>query len=205
MSAEAKHYYTPQEYLAFERTSPEKHEYFNGEVFRMAGASFSHATISTNIMLALGRKLRKRGCNIFANDLRTKTLSNLYTYPDIVIVCGKPEFLDDTFDALINPAIIIEILSDFTKNYDRTKKFDHYRTITSLKEYVLMEQDFARVEIYSRIEDDNVPTERTLWAFQAASSMGETLHLTEVDCTIDLAKCMKMSCLESSRHKGSNP
>lgn len=81
MSAEAKHYYTPQEYLAFERTSPEKHEYFNGEVFRMAGASFSHATISTNIMLALGRKLRKRGCNIFANDLRTKTLSNLTLIP----------------------------------------------------------------------------------------------------------------------------
>lgn len=186
MSALPKYRYTPEEYLAMERSSAEKHEYFNGEVFRMAGASFQHTTINSNIVAALRSQLRKRGCTVHANDLRTKTLSNLYTYPDIVVVCGKPEFLDDTFDTLINPAIIIEILSDSTKNYDRTKKFDHYRTITSLKEYVLVEQDFARVEIYSRIEDGNVPPERTLWAFQAASSLGETLHLTAVDCTIDL-------------------
>lgn len=188
MSAQPKHFYTPQEYLAFERSSAEKHEYFNGEVFRMAGASFQHTTINSNIVAALRSQLRKRGCTIHANDLRTKTLSNLYTYPDIVVVCGKPEFLDDTFDTLTNPAIIIEILSGSTKNYDRTKKFDHYRTITSLKEYVLVEQDFARVEIYSRIEDGNVPPERTLWAFQAASSLGETLRLTAVDCTIDLTE-----------------
>lgn len=188
MSAQPKHFYTPQEYLAFERSSAEKHEYFNGEVFRMAGASFQHTTINSNIVAALRSQLRKRGCSIHANDLRTKTLSNLYTYPDIVVVCGKPEFLDDTFDTLTNPAIIIEILSGSTKNYDRTKKFDHYRTITSLKEYVLVEQDFARVEIYSRIEDGNVPPERTLWSFQAASSLGETLRLTAVDCTIDLTE-----------------
>ncbi len=154
----------------------------------MAGASFQHTTINSNIVAALRSQLRKRGCSIHANDLRTKTLSNLYTYPDIVVVCGKPEFLDDTFDTLTNPAIIIEILSGSTKNYDRTKKFDHYRTITSLKEYVLVEQDFARVEIYSRIEDGNVPPERTLWSFQAASSLGETLRLTAVDCTIDLTE-----------------
>ncbi|MCU0424675.1 MAG: Uma2 family endonuclease [Candidatus Kapabacteria bacterium] len=187
MSAQPKYLRTPDEYLAFERSSPEKHEYYQGEIFRMGGASNPHNIISVNIIGALRTQTRGKSCRVYASDMRTFIPTGLYTYPDVLIVCGKPEFLDNVFDTLLNPVVIIEILSGSTKNYDRTKKFDHYRSIPSLKAYVLVEQDFARVEIYSRIDDDNVPPERTLWAFQAASSLEETLHLAVVDCTINLA------------------
>jgi Uma2 family endonuclease len=186
MSAQPKYLPTPEEYLAFERSADEKHEYFNGELFTMAGASFRHTTINANIIVGLKKQLRQCGCTIHANDLRVKTESTLYSYPDIVIVCGKPEFLDNVFDTLLNPVVIMEILSDSTKEYDRTRKFDHYRTIPSLREYVLVEQDMVRVERYSRIENPHVPPERTLWAFQAMTTIEESLTLQSADCTVPL-------------------
>ncbi len=188
MSAQPNYLYTPQEYLAFERSAPEKHEYFQGELFTMAGASFRHTVINSNIISGLRKQLRERGCTIHANDLRVKTESSLYSYPDIVIVCGKPEFLDNTFDTLLNPVVIMEILSDSTKEYDRTRKFDHYRTIPSLREYVLLEQDMVRVERYSRIENPHVPPDRTLWAFQAMTTIEESLTLQSMDCTVPLTE-----------------
>ena len=192
MSAQPKHLLKPHEYLHFERTAPEKHEYFEGELFTMAGASFRHTVISTNIVAALRSPLRKRGCTVHANDLRTKTQSGLYTYPDIVVVCGKPEFLDNEFDTLLNPVCIIEILSDSTKHYDRTTKFDQYRTIPSLQEYVLVEQDTMRVERYTRINNnaanETTSPEQTLWSFQAITDVQGALWLTALDGSISIAE-----------------
>jgi Uma2 family endonuclease len=188
MSAQLNYLYTPQEYLLLERSAFEKHEYFQGELFTMAGASNNHNIISINIIGSLRRKLQQQGCRLYANDMRTRVSTSHYTYPDIVVVCGKPEFLDNAFDTLLNPVVIMEILSDSTKEYDRTRKFDHYRTIPSLREYVLLEQDMVRVERYSRIENPHVPPERTLWAFQAITTIEESLTLQSVDCTVPLTE-----------------
>lgn len=188
MSAQPQYRYTPEEYLALERSATEKHEFLNGELLTMAGASFEHTIISSNIVAALKAMLRRRGCSIHSSDLRTQTSSGLYTYPDIVIVCGKPEFHDDVFDTVINPVIIVEILSDSTAVYDRTKKFDHYRTIPSLREYVLVEQNTPRIELYRRIQDEYIPLERILWAFRAMTHLGETLMLESVDCSVSLGE-----------------
>jgi Uma2 family endonuclease len=187
MSALPKHHLTPQEYLAFERSSPEKHEYFDGEIFTMAGASRKHNIIAVNISTALRTQTRKRGCEVYAGDMRTRIFKGLYTYPDVIVMCGKPQFDDDEFDTLLNPRVIIEVLSPSTEQYDRTTKFDHYRSIESLQEYVLVSQDKARIEHFSSIQNDNVPIDRVLWAFEAATSLDASLYLSSADCTLTLA------------------
>lgn len=199
MSVQPKKHYTPEEYLALERVSFEKHEYLNGEIFplgaglemmrtfpTMAGASFRHTTLVGSAFAALRPALRKHGCGIHANDLRIKTSSGLYAYPDIVIVCQKPEFLDNEFDTLVNPVAIIEVLSDSTQTYDRTKKFDHYRTIPTLRDYVLIEQTVLRVEHYSRIDNPQSPPDLTLWGFRAATKREEHIVFSGVDMHLNL-------------------
>ena len=142
---------TPQEYLARERKAEYKSEYFAGEMFAMAGATWEHTLIKDNLARATGNQLEGGPCHVITSDLRVKVDSTgLYTYPDIIIVCDKPEFEDNVFDTLRNPRVLVEVLSESTEDYDRGTKFKHYRQIPSLKEYVLISQTEPLVERHVR-------------------------------------------------------
>lgn len=171
---------TAQEYLAFERGSAEKHEYMDGELFAMTGASRNHNLIAVSAYAMLYAQLRQRPCEIYPSDMRVKTRSAvLCTYPDITIVCGTPEFEDHTLDTLLNPMVIIEVLSPSTEMYDRGKKFQHYRTIPSLQEYVLIAQDSARFEHYRRQGEQ--------WLLTDIAGREAIVGLPAVECSLSLS------------------
>jgi Uma2 family endonuclease len=147
---------SPQEYLAIERQLETRNEYFRGEMFAMSGASYKHALIVGNLAREAGNQLKSGPCRVLTSDMRVKvTTTGLYTYPDMVIVCDQPRFEDSVFDTLLNPKVIIEVLSDSTEKYVRTTKFGHYRSIPSFGEYVLVAQDLPRVERFIRQEDES--------------------------------------------------
>jgi len=172
---------TPEQYLASERTGDQKHEYYRGEVFAMVGASFEHVGIVSNLVISLGNQLQGRPCRVFSSDLRVKvSQTGLYTYPDVGVVCDEPQFDDAYGDTLLNPRVIIEVLSASTEGYDRGKKFAHYRTIESLTEYLLIGQDQPRVEQYIRQPNHD-------WLLHEATEPAETIHLPSVECDLKLS------------------
>ena len=143
----AKKFYTQEEYLAFERQSLEKHEYYQGEIFDMAGAGFNHNKLLMNFTVETGSFLKGKPCDVFGSDFRVHIPSNtLYTYPDALIVCGKAELLDEEFDTVLNPVVLVEILSPSTESYNRGKKFMLYRSIETLQEYILINSTSIKVE-----------------------------------------------------------
>ncbi|HET6762654.1 MAG TPA: Uma2 family endonuclease [Longimicrobiaceae bacterium] len=171
---------TPQEYLAFERASESKHEYVDGEVRAMGGASLDHATIVSNVSGELRAQLRGRGCRVVTNDVRVKVESaSGYLYPDVTVVCGKPELEDDRFDTLMNPGLIVEVLSPSTGDYDRGKKWEKYRQIPSLREYVIISQDRAHVERYTRQGE-------RFWVLFETADLDETVELTSIGAALRL-------------------
>jgi Uma2 family endonuclease len=181
MSTQPKPWYTPEEYLALERDSETKHEYFDGEIFAMVGATEPHVWIVSNLVFRLMGQLRDRPCKVYASDMRVKvSATGLYTYPDLAIVCGEREFEDDRRDTLLNPQVIIEVLSPSTEAYDRGKKFGHYRRIESLAEYLLVAQDTPRVERYLRQPDGD-------WLLHEAARMEDTVSLPTIQCELRLA------------------
>jgi Uma2 family endonuclease len=174
--------YTEAEYLAIERDVETKHEYYRGEMFAMSGASRHHNRITVNVSALLHDQLKNRGCEHFTNDMRVKVESTtLYTYPDVAITCHEPRFLDKEVDTLLNPQVIIEVLSDTTEKYDRGKKFEHYRTIPSLREYVLISQDRAHVDRFALNEQGQ-------WVLNDASGLDAAVELAAVDCCLPLAE-----------------
>jgi Uma2 family endonuclease len=180
MSAIPKTKLTPAEYLEFERKSETKHEYFNGEIFAMSGAKWNHNVIAWNIGGELRQKLKDKNCSVCPGDMRVFVPeTGLYTYPDLVVVCGEPHFQDDVFDTLLNPVLLIEVLSDSTESYDRGKKFQHYRSIDSLQEYVLVAQDEARIEKYVRHGDG-------FWLLSEAVGFDATIEFSSIECKIAL-------------------
>ena len=155
MPLQEKNIISPEEYLTLERESSEKSEYFDGEMFAMAGASREHNQISSNIVRLLGNDLLEKPCSVFSSDMKVKVSAiKKYTYPDIVVVCGDEQYEDENRDVLLNPLVIIEILSDSTEAYDRGDKFLHYQLIDSFSEYILISQYFCKVEKFSRQRDD---------------------------------------------------
>ena len=146
--AESKKYYTVEEYLAFEREAFEKHEYIDGELILMAGASREHNLISVNTTRELGNQLKGKSCEVYANDMRVRMKGKRYGYPDVVVICGEPEFADDEFDVLLNPTIVVEVLSSSTRFRDKTEKLETYQKMESIKECLLIEQKLMRVEHY---------------------------------------------------------
>lgn len=165
--------WTPQEYLLWEETQPTRHEYLNGQIFAMAGASPEHNDIVANLLGALGNQLRDKPCRARGLDQRVKIPeTGLYTYPDALVVCGRPEYEDEKRLTLLNPTVIVEVLSDSTESYDRGKKFRHYRSIPSFQDYLLVAQDTVWVEHYVR-----------------SSEGGWILHDTLPGGTITLASC----------------
>ena len=144
-------YVSEAEYLQAERQAQTKSEYLAGQVFAMAGASRLHNTITLNIAGALRQSLRERGCSLFAIDMRVKVHdASAYFYPDVVIVCGQPQFEDEQEDNLLNPVVIKEVLSPSTEDFDRTEKFFAYQKLDSLREYLLVSQDKVHVEHFIR-------------------------------------------------------
>lgn len=153
MSAEPaeKRVWTPEEYLAWERAQPEKHAFYQGEIFAMSGATREHNLLVSNLVTGLNVALRDRPCETYPSDMRVKVpATGLYTYPDVSVVCGEPRFEDDTFDTLLNPLVLVEVLSESTERYDRGEKFEQYRTIASLHDYVLLRQDRILVEHFAK-------------------------------------------------------
>ena len=178
--AESKKYYTVEEYLAFERGAFEKHEYIDGELVLMAGASREHNLIGTNITFALMAQLKGKKCEVYANDMRVRMKANRYGYPDVVVVCGEPEFADNEFDVLLNPTIVVEILSSSTRFRDKTEKLETYRKIESLKECLLIEQDKMFIEHFIK----QTPNQWLLRIYEIADDL---VKLESVGCVILLS------------------
>ena len=156
MGLPEKQYITPEQYLESERLALEKHEFYLGEIFAMSGASFRHNQIFKNTYGNLFNKLKGKPCQPYGSDLRIHIHNNsLYTYPDISIICGKPEMTDTVKDTITNPSVIIEILSKSTYDYDKGQKFTLYRDIDSLREYILIDSMSIRVEHYFKNEDSS--------------------------------------------------
>ena len=171
---------TPEEYLVAERCSDIKNEYFDGEVFAMAGASRKHNIILTNIVRILGNTLIDRPCNVYSSDMKVKIEKlKKYSYPDIVISCEEEQFEDANEDILLTPWVILEILSDSTEAYDRGVKFAHYQWIPSFKEYILISQHFCRVERFFR-QNDNT------WIYSEFHDLNNTISIQTIHCELSL-------------------
>ncbi len=152
-STAEKKYISADEYLRWEREAKEKSEFHNGEVFALAGASFVHNQIVGNVLAELKTFLKGKPCDIFPSDLRLNIPEyNVYAYPDLMIICGKPEFADQHTDTIKNPTVIFEVLSQSTADYDRGTKFMYYRSLPSLKNYIIIETAAPKVEFYHRNE-----------------------------------------------------
>jgi len=180
MASQPKAGFTPEQYLKIERTSERKSEYLNGEIFAMGGASPRHVLIVTNIVRELSSQLKDRPCSVFSTDLRLRVSpEGLYTYPDVVVLCGPPQFSDSRRDTLTNPTLIVEVLSKSTKDYDRGEKFEQYRTIESFKEYLLIAQDRPHVEHHVRQAGNT-------WLLSETSKPDDTVFLTAIACQLQL-------------------
>ena len=171
---------TEIEYLDLERSAEIKHEYFDGEIFAMTGASEPHNLITANVIRELGNGLKNTACRVYASDMRLKVSeTGLFTYPDVMVVCGEREFVDARSDTLQNPDLIVEVLSDSTESYDRGKKFEHYRRLSSLEEYILISCHRRKIEKYYR-------TQYRKWIYSETESESETILLESVPCELRL-------------------
>lgn len=180
MSTNPKPYLTPEEYLEFDRASEERYEYFAGEMFLMSGGSARHNSIIFNINLSLGGQIKGGRCRGFANSQRVLVdETGLYTYPDVVIVCGQPVFAHG--DTLTNPTLLVEVLSPSTGNYDKVGKFDHYRKIASLAEYILVAQDKPHVMRYVR------QTDAVTWLLSETTDINYVIELPSINCQLALS------------------
>jgi Uma2 family endonuclease len=183
MSAQPQSFLTAQDYLAWERQQETRHEYLNGQIFAMTGASRAHNVLCLNLAASLHQQFRGKPCEVYANDMRVKVSeTGMYTYPDLVVACGEPRFEDQAVDTLLNPVLIIEILSDSTERYDRGAKFSHYRSLPSLQEYLLVSQTECRIEHYVRQPGNHwLLTEyQDLHDCIDLNSLGSQLTLSEV-------------------------
>jgi Uma2 family endonuclease len=172
-------HYTPEQYLILERKAEYKSEYINGQILAMAGASRAHNLIAGNLYREISQQLRGRPCEAYISDMRVKvSRTGLYTYPDVVVVCGDIRFEDVSNDTLLNPTVLVEVLSASTEAYDRGEKFAHYRRLESLQEYVLVAQDKVRIEQYVR--------QGTQWVLSEVSAFEEAVPLASIGCDIAL-------------------
>ncbi len=189
MASQPDPFVTPEAYLAAERKSQHKSEYLNGVVFAMSGASRRHDRIAVNLISSLNRSLRGGPCEVNTSDLRVRAgRSEAYFYPDLTIVRGESKFEDGEFDVLLNPKVVIEILSPTTIDFDRGKKFETYRQLDSLTEYVLVAQDRVYIELYSKQENR--------WIFTEFSALAAKLDLPSVSVSVPLAEIYERVPLE---------
>ena len=171
---------TEEEYLLREPEAEYKSEYRDGRVVAMGGASPAHSVITANILSSIHGQLKGRPCRVYTSDTRVKVASaRFYTYPDVSVVCGEPLFDRQDTSALLNPTVIVEVLSPSTEAYDRGMKFEYYKKLSSLREYVLAAQDETRVERFVRQGNGE-------WTAQVLGSTGDSLPLDAIDCRIEV-------------------
>ena len=172
---------TEEQYLAIDRAAEFRSEFLDGEIVAMSGASLVHNRLQGNIYAEVRAALRDGNCEAFNSDLRIRVSARVYTYADVSVVCGKPVLADERQDILLNPVVIFEVLSPSTEKYDRGLKFQHYRTIDSLKDYVLVDQDQVRIEHYSR-ETDNT------WTLHDHEKLDDELKIVSIGVSLSLSR-----------------
>lgn len=170
-----------EDYLTMEEVSPVRHEYFDGEIFQMAGASDEHNTIAMNIAAELHQQLKKRPCKVYQNDMRLYVeKEGIYTYPDVMVVCGKPEIKKyKNLDNMLNPVLIAEVLSPSTADYDKGAKFEQYRTIESFKEYLLVSQDAKQITRYTKQTNGS-------WILMDFIGDKTEIELSSIECSLTM-------------------
>ncbi|MFO1352206.1 MAG: Uma2 family endonuclease [Gammaproteobacteria bacterium] len=182
MSTQRQPKLSPEDYLALERSSEQRHSYFRGEMFAIGGASPRHNRIVMNTSALLWQQFRKRPCQVYTSDMRVKVnASGLYTYPDIVAICGEERYDDQRQDTLINPLLIIEVLSESTEAYDRGDKFGHYQKLESLQEYILVSQSNPKIECFTRQTDNT-------WLYVSIMGLDAILRLATIECELRLTE-----------------
>jgi Uma2 family endonuclease len=176
-------YFSPEEYLAFERGTDARHEYLDGHVYATAGGSIEHSRICVNVAGELRSRLKGKPCEVLSPNMKVVTSpSGLFSYPDVVVICGEPQFYDERRDILTNPTVVFEVLSPSTEAYDRGEKFLRYRTqIEALREYVLVSQHRPLVEHYVRQPDGS-------WSYSSAGGPSEAIDLPSIDCLLPLSE-----------------
>ncbi|MBI5303088.1 MAG: Uma2 family endonuclease [Chloroflexi bacterium] len=178
-----KKLFTPEEYLAMEEVADYKSEYFQGEIFAMSGGSADHSTITSNCITGLNLALKAKPCRVFESNMRLLVRRHgLYTYPDVMVVCGKVEFVPGRNDTLTNPVIIVEVLSPSTREYDRVKKFALYKPLDSLREYLLVDSEQIHVTHLRRADPGSA------WTIEMYDDLQSILHLDSVGCDLALAQ-----------------
>ena len=195
MSTAAKPYYTEAEYLARERRAKHKSEYYRGEIFAMAGATREHNLISVNVASELRSQLKKRECEVYPSDMRIRLPSGLYTYPDVTVACGQLKFLDDEVDTLLNPTILVVVLSASTEAYDRGAKAQQYRNLESLAHYVLVASAKRHIEVHTRQANRG-------WVISETSDIAATVDLPAIGCQLSLAEVYDKVPFEQNESTG---
>ena len=181
MSTQQKTFLTPEQYLEIERKADFRSEYFHGGMFAMAGAQRAHNQLVASLVRELGQQFRGRPCDVYPSDMRVHVVATgLYAYPDVTAVCGEQLFADSHTDTLLNPTLIVEVLSPSTEAYDRGRKFEHYRSIESLREYLLVASDRLHADLYSRQPDGR-------WLLTSADRPEDSVTLESVDARIVLS------------------
>jgi Uma2 family endonuclease len=181
VSSQPKPFLTEAEYLEIERKAERKSEYYQGEMYAMAGALEPHNVLAINLSAILHAQLRQSTCRVYGSDMRVRvSATGLYTYPDVSVVCEKPRFADEQSDTLLNPVLIAEVLSPSTEAYDRGRKFEHYRAVESLADYLLVAQDRVHVDLYTRQQDGR-------WVLSEAGRLEDILELPSIGCRLALA------------------
>ena len=172
--------YTSEEYLALEGKADYKSEFYRGEIFAMAGGSANHDRISGNFYATLNFALETNPCEVFSSDMKLEVdEGKLYTYPDVMVVCGEPQFVVERTDIITNPILIVEVLSKSTQDYDRGLKFELYQTIDTLQEYILIDQDRVRVELFRKLEDGR-------WMLTILATPEANLAIQSIDLELPL-------------------
>ena len=166
--------------MTLERQSETRNDYLDGEMFAMTGASRQHNRIILNLAFALDSRLDGSGCEVFASEMRVRTPSDLFTYPDVAVACGEVRYEDSAIDTLLNPVVVIEVLSKSTEAYDRLTKLAHYKTIPSLSEILLVAQSRPQVEHWVRQPDDR-------WLVEEKAGLDQSLDLPSLGCTLEMA------------------
>lgn len=177
-----------EQYLAIERAAEFRSEFVNGEMFAMSGGTMRHSALQANILVELSPLIRGRGCRAFAADMRVRvSATGMYTYPDVSVLCGRPQLADEHADTLLNPIVIFEVLSPSSEKYDRGLKFQSYRTIESFQDYILVDQDRVRIEHYTRQGSNtwNLRDCQGLYEDLVVVSLGVTLSLRRIYDGVD--------------------
>jgi len=175
-----KLYYSKEEYLEMEAAADYKSEYYQGEIFAMSGGSLKHSRICVNLNRSIWEATRNKDCGGFESNMKLEIAeADAYVYPDLMVVCGDVKVAENTTDVITNPVLIIEVLSPGTESFDRGKKFEYYRTVPALKEYVLVSQDKPRIEIYFR-------NDRNIWQCTVISGLDKTVVFKSLEYEVKL-------------------